>query len=92
MKIRTTAVLTQTPIMTTISSARAAALGIAALKRELAAIDREMQALLKRSFKKVANVKPPSSRADSSEKFVVAMGFRGHSEDPRDADEDLDQD
>ncbi|MCD6050001.1 MAG: carB [Verrucomicrobia bacterium] len=34
VKIRTTAVLTQTPIMTTISSARAAALGIAALKRE----------------------------------------------------------
>ncbi len=34
VKIRTTAVLTQTPIMTTISSAKAAALGIAALKRE----------------------------------------------------------
>jgi 23S rRNA (uridine2552-2'-O)-methyltransferase len=25
----------------------------------------------------VANVKPPASRADSSEKFVVAQGFRG---------------
>ena len=36
-----------------------------------------MQALLKKNFKKVANVKPPSSRSDSSEKFVVAMGFRG---------------
>lgn len=36
-----------------------------------------MQAELKRNFKKVANVKPPSSRADSSEKFVVAMGYRG---------------
>jgi 23S rRNA (uridine2552-2'-O)-methyltransferase len=33
--------------------------------------------LLKKNFKKVANVKPPASRADSSEKFVVAMGFRG---------------
>jgi 23S rRNA (uridine2552-2'-O)-methyltransferase len=36
-----------------------------------------MQNLLKRNFKKVANVKPPASRSDSSEKFVVAMGFRG---------------
>jgi 23S rRNA (uridine2552-2'-O)-methyltransferase len=39
--------------------------------------ENEMQAMLKRSFRKVANVKPPASRADSSEKFVVAMGFRG---------------
>jgi 23S rRNA (uridine2552-2'-O)-methyltransferase len=39
--------------------------------------ENEMQTLLKRSFRKVANVKPPASRADSSEKFVVAMGFRG---------------
>lgn len=36
-----------------------------------------MQTLLKKNFTKVANVKPPASRADSSEKFVVAMGFRG---------------
>jgi 23S rRNA (uridine2552-2'-O)-methyltransferase len=39
--------------------------------------ENEMQAILKRAFKKVANVKPPASRADSSEKFVVAQGFRG---------------
>lgn len=37
----------------------------------------ELQALLKRNFTKVSNVKPPASRADSSEKFVVAMGYRG---------------
>ncbi|MGB8813297.1 MAG: RlmE family RNA methyltransferase [Paracoccaceae bacterium] len=36
-----------------------------------------MQNLLKKNFAKVANVKPPASRADSSEKFVVATGFRG---------------
>ncbi|MGB3277687.1 MAG: RlmE family RNA methyltransferase [Pseudorhodobacter sp.] len=36
-----------------------------------------MQNQLKKNFKKVANVKPPASRADSSEKFVIAMGFRG---------------
>ena len=36
-----------------------------------------LQTMLKRNFTKVANVKPPASRSDSSEKFVVAMGFRG---------------
>ncbi len=36
----------------------------------------ELQKLLKQRFTKVANVKPPASRADSSEKFVVATGFR----------------
>ncbi len=36
-----------------------------------------LQAVLKQRFDKVANVKPPASRADSSEKFVVATGFRG---------------
>lgn len=35
-----------------------------------------LQAELKRRFDKVANVKPPASRSDSSEKFVVATGFR----------------
>ena len=37
----------------------------------------DLQKLLKQRFTKVANVKPPASRADSSEKFVVAMGYRG---------------
>lgn len=36
-----------------------------------------LQKLLKQKFEKVSNVKPPASRADSSEKFVVATGFRG---------------
>ena len=39
--------------------------------------ENEMNAILKKNFKKVANVKPPASRSDSSEKFVVAMGYRG---------------
>jgi 23S rRNA (uridine2552-2'-O)-methyltransferase len=38
-----------------------------------------LQTTLKRNFTKVANVKPPASRPDSSEKFVVAMGFKGRS-------------
>lgn len=37
----------------------------------------DLQARLKRGFESVANVKPGASRADSSEKFVVARGFRG---------------
>lgn len=37
----------------------------------------ELQKMLKSRFQKVMNVKPPSSRSDSSEKFVVAMGFKG---------------
>ncbi|WP_375690903.1 RlmE family RNA methyltransferase [Pseudooceanicola sp. LIPI14-2-Ac024] len=37
----------------------------------------ELQKLLKQKFTKVTNMKPPSSRSDSSEKFVVATGFRG---------------
>ena len=37
----------------------------------------DLQTLLKQKFTKVYNVKPPSSRSDSSEKFVVALGFRG---------------
>jgi 23S rRNA (uridine2552-2'-O)-methyltransferase len=36
----------------------------------------ELQKLLKQRFAKVANVKPGASRSDSSEKFVVATGFR----------------
>ncbi len=37
----------------------------------------ELQKELKARFDKVANVKPPASRSDSSEKYVVATGFRG---------------
>ncbi len=33
--------------------------------------------LLNRSFAKVVHVKPPASRKDSSEKYLVATGFRG---------------
>ncbi|WP_372838261.1 RlmE family RNA methyltransferase [Phaeovulum sp.] len=40
----------------------------------------ELQTRLKKNFTKVANVKPPASRADSAEKFVVATGFRGRKE------------
>ncbi|WP_193141604.1 RlmE family RNA methyltransferase [Meridianimarinicoccus sp. MJW13] len=44
----------------------------------------ELQSLLKKRFTKVANVKPPASRSDSSEKFVVATGYKGRS--PSEAD------
>jgi 23S rRNA (uridine2552-2'-O)-methyltransferase len=34
-------------------------------------------ARLRRAFARVAHVKPPASRAESSEKYLVATGFRG---------------
>ncbi|MEP2782134.1 MAG: RlmE family RNA methyltransferase [Pseudoruegeria sp.] len=37
----------------------------------------DLQKLLKQKFTKVQNFKPGASRSDSSEKFVVATGFRG---------------
>lgn len=42
--------------------------------------EQSLQMLLKQNFEKVANVKPPASRSDSSEKFVVAIGFRGRAQ------------
>jgi len=44
-----------------------------------------LQARLKQKFEKVANVKPPASRADSAEKYVVALGFRGRDAAPDEA-------
>ena len=37
----------------------------------------ELLAALKRDFRSVKHLKPPASRADSSEKYVLATGFRG---------------
>ena len=34
-------------------------------------------ALMKKSFKTIKHIKPPASRKESSETYVVAMGFRG---------------
>jgi 23S rRNA (uridine2552-2'-O)-methyltransferase len=36
----------------------------------------ELLAQMKKDFKTVKHIKPPSSRKDSAEQFVVAMGFR----------------
>jgi 23S rRNA (uridine2552-2'-O)-methyltransferase len=49
-----------------------------------------LQKLLKMNFTKVVNIKPPASRADSSEKFVVATGFKAAARDqaPREDDRD----
>jgi 23S rRNA (uridine2552-2'-O)-methyltransferase len=41
--------------------------------------DAELVAQLKRDFASVRHVKPASSRQDSSERYVLAMGFRGRS-------------
>lgn len=39
--------------------------------------ERELLDMLKRSFKSVRHVKPPASRSDSAELYVLATGFRG---------------
>ncbi|HYC12752.1 MAG TPA: RlmE family RNA methyltransferase, partial [Stellaceae bacterium] len=39
--------------------------------------ERELLALLKRDFDSVRHAKPPASRAESAEVYVVAQGFRG---------------
>src|SRR5207237_7323484 len=43
--------------------------------------DAALLAQLKRDFTNVRHVKPASSRADSSERYVLAMGFRGQPKD-----------
>jgi 23S rRNA (uridine2552-2'-O)-methyltransferase len=39
--------------------------------------EKDLLDLLKRSFSVVRHVKPPASRSDSAELYVVATGFRG---------------
>ena len=46
--------------------------------------ERELLEMLKRDFAEVKHVKPPASRKDSAEIYVIAMGFRG-GEDAEDA-------
>ncbi|WP_119167922.1 RlmE family RNA methyltransferase [Algihabitans albus] len=48
--------------------------------------ERDLLDLLKQNFKTVRHVKPPASRAESSELYVVAQGFRGASQDAPDSD------
>ena len=44
--------------------------------------DAELATQLKRDFASVRHVKPASSRQDSSERYVLAMGFRGRAKAP----------
>ena len=47
--------------------------------------DADLLALLKRHFTTVKHAKPPSSRKDSSEWYVIAQGFKGRAEVGEDA-------
>jgi 23S rRNA (uridine2552-2'-O)-methyltransferase len=44
--------------------------------------ERDLLEALKRDFKIVRHVKPPASRAESSELYVLATGFRGRADAP----------
>ena len=46
--------------------------------------ERELLQRLKRDFAQVRHAKPPASRADSSETYLVATGFRAEGADHRD--------
>ena len=46
--------------------------------------DHDLVALLKRMFTTVKHAKPPASRKDSSEWYVIAQGFKGTPAEPRD--------
>ncbi|MFK7942108.1 MAG: RlmE family RNA methyltransferase [Paracoccaceae bacterium] len=46
----------------------------------------ELLTLLKKHFTKVSHIKPPASRADSAEMYVVATGFRGRTDQTELAD------
>jgi len=46
--------------------------------------DAELMVQLKRDFSSVRHVKPAASRQDSSERYVLAMGFRGGENTPND--------
>lgn len=37
----------------------------------------DLMAMMKRDFSKIKHVKPPASRKQSSEEYIVAMGYRG---------------
>lgn len=50
--------------------------------------DAALLAQLKRDFANVRHVKPAASRQDSSERYVLATGFRGSNERPVTSDED----
>jgi len=51
--------------------------------------DNHLVAELKRNFTAVKHAKPPASRKDSSEWYVIAQGFKGRAPAP-DADTDID--
>ena len=39
--------------------------------------EKELLSLLKRRFQSVRHAKPPASRKESAETYVVAVGFKG---------------
>ena len=45
--------------------------------------EKELLTALKRDFDEVRHIKPPASRADSAEIYVIALGFRGRNRDAR---------
>ena len=53
-----------------------------ALFRLAGGTDADLLALLKQHFASVKHAKPPASRKDSSEWYVIAQGFKGQGTSP----------
>lgn len=51
--------------------------GVFLAKTRQGGTENELLAMMKQDFKTVKHIKPPSSRSDSAETFVIAQGFRG---------------
>jgi len=51
--------------------------GILVAKAWQGGTEHQLLALIKKSFERVKHAKPPASRADSAEVYVIAQGFRG---------------
>ena len=52
--------------------------------------EHELLHMLKRHFKSTFHAKPPSSRSDSAEAYLIAKGFKGNRDDARSDESDAD--
>ena len=50
--------------------------------------EHQLLAAMKKRFRTVRHAKPPASRSDSAEMYVIAMGFRGDTDTDADTDQD----
>ncbi len=62
--------------------------GIFVAKVFLGGSERDLLVPLRQAFRQVRHFKPPASRSESAETYVIATGFRGRPETPKEAGEE----